>query len=204
METYHSDFQSLLSLLYSSVTKLGLVFNPSDPTYTAALAVLMDIRTYVDALGSCACSARADFLGRTFVKEMRWVTEDVLQTLQTLMNYFGLEKKEEKGYLVHIGVVQEAIDRARRVSNSNIKAVEKVLEANLGGLDDGVKELQDLIEETDETDISDDGWNDMEVSALSKSRVKFTEEELSRLKTVRCIYLLLVLEQYRKFYRYNE
>lgn len=199
------DYTSLLSLIYQNTSKLSIALKPSSPTYSASTSPLKELTQYVDALASCACTLEASNHGKTLVKEVRWSAEEVIGALQALLGVFITDAELPRtgaadSYLVKTGTVHAAIDRAKAVSRSNVEAVKRRWEGDLGGIGDCVEEVQEMVDDEDnrseeeDTDTDgdadgftqDDGWGDLGVELSStKLSVKATAEELARLKSVR-------------------
>lgn len=190
LSTLLSDYSSLLTLIYTAATKVSLALKPTNPTYAAALTPLKDITAQTDALASCACSVDAARHGRTLAKEVRWTTEEVVGAVQALAGVFLDAGARAEGYLVKVGTVHEIVERARGVSASNREAVRRRWEADAAGLEDGVREVAEMVadEEGGSDDAGDgfagDGWDDLGLGP-SLPQTKITKEEIANLKTVR-------------------
>lgn len=197
LQTLLTDYSSLLSLVYASITKIALTLKPSDPTYSAALVPLRNVTMHVDALASCACSIDPDLHGNALAREIRWATEAVINALNNSLNNFLGDASDN--YLIKTGAVHEAIERARSTSKSNLEATKKRWEADREGLNDCVKEVAEMIEEEssshsgEEDDRGsafgddfgdDDGWGELGVSSSTENHVRASQEELARLHAV--------------------
>jgi cyclin-D1-binding protein 1 len=179
---------SQLSLIYASTTKLSLVLNPSSPTYSASLAPLKDLITHISGITHCVSLLHPDEHGSTLRKEAQGTVQDVIKSVRELMETFlrssvGSGKCDE--YLIRTGEIHDLIDRARNgMSKNNLAAVKKVWEMDMSALEDGLREIGEMIEdvehEEDEEDI-DDGWGEL---GLHGSGQKMNEEEIERTKKV--------------------
>lgn len=210
-----SDYISLLNLLYTSTTKLSFALKPPKPTFSACSSVLKDISSQADSLASCACCFDKEHHGVTLTKEVIWSAEEVIRSLKTLLELFTdtYDKKKATGdnYLVQTGVVHESIEKAKLVPTSERDAVRKRWEANLGGMDDGMREVVQMLDDyntaeepedlnmdsmkiTDSEDDDgddDDDWGEFDFRGGRASRP--TEEELSRIKLVSLFYYVAFL-----------
>lgn len=192
----HNDFLSLLSLIYLSTTKLSLVLKPSSPSYTAALEPLKELSDRAAALPHCVRLLETDH-GKTLAAEANGVAKDVLDVVKSLVQTFitidaegSSRGKSGDEYLVRTGAVHNAIDAARGqngFSANNLVAVTKVLKRNQESLDDGMNEVQEMIdsaknsgEGAEDDEEFDDGWAEFNIS----SNVKPSLTELERINKV--------------------
>lgn len=210
LETKLRDFQSLLSLLYQNTTKLAIALKPSNPTYLAAITPGKDLGFHIDALTSCICSIDRNEHGHVLIRELRKLSEDVVTALNAVLAVYlnpnnlhqprdqQTEVREDgknEPYLVKTAIVHEAIDFARTAPRSNHEAIKKCWESVLGGVDDCLKEVQEMVEDEERGEESDedsdyqiedsDGWEELGVSDARKESVKATTEEIIRMKSVR-------------------
>ena len=163
--------------------------------------MLKDISSQVDSLASCTRYIDGERDGHTLTKEIRWNTEEVIRAMKALLELFvdtfSNDKDTGSNYLAQTGIVHEAIERAKLVPSSERDAVRKRWEANLSGLDDGVKEVAQMIDDFNtedpeelnmdslkltDGDDEDEDWDEFDFRPSKKSRP--TEEELSRIKIV--------------------
>ncbi|KAJ3919144.1 hypothetical protein F5877DRAFT_78367 [Lentinula edodes] len=182
----HQDLLSLLSLVYGSVTKLSLALKPSSPTYSACLVPLQDLSNYIAAISHCVSMFDASVHGATLAKEVASVAIDVVETVQTLTTVFlqieGSSERSRTGdeYLVRTGAVHSVIDIARHaedgLSENNLTAVRRLWFKDAGALEDGVREVVEMIEDVQSgiTTESEDGWDEL---GLEPSQ-PLTEQEL--------------------------
>lgn len=194
LHVLRQDFVSLLSVLHSSTTKLALTLKPSSPAYSASLTPLKDISTHTSALVHCTSLFDPAIHGATLIQEIISVLTDVIESIKSLLQTFlSLEaepsspRKTGEEYLVRVGSVHEVIDNARGsdgISIDNIVAVRKKWTAHKASLEDGVREVGEMIED-EEANVSgnyDDnsGWNEL---GMPSGR-KMEKEELERTKKV--------------------
>lgn len=205
LDTRLNDYTSLLSLLFHDTTKLAIALKPGSLTYSAAISPAKELAGHADGLASCAYSIQEAKYGRTLGCEVRWLAEDVLNGLESLLGVYTSDAhnlgvaggtEAEEPYLVRTGVVHEAINRARSISRTNREAVRKRWEGLLGGLGDCENEVKEMVEDEEGSgdeggnENEDDGWGDLGGEPLStKGNVRASEQELSRLKTVRQVFL---------------
>ncbi|SJL00391.1 uncharacterized protein ARMOST_03704 [Armillaria ostoyae] len=184
----HQDFLSLLLLIYGSTTKLSLAMKPKAPTYSAALSSLKDISDHISALAHCTNMLLPEIHGATLVQEFNNICIDVTKSVKSLLAIFdasetrALESGDE--YLVKTGEIHHLIDKARSSSGDglsvdNLSAVRKKWHQDSGPLDDGLKELNDMIEYGGEDD-EDDEWDELGLGSVKCA----DEKELERTKQV--------------------
>lgn len=196
----HKDFLSLLSLIYTSTTKLSLVMKPSSPSYNAALEPLKELSDRVASLPHCVRLLQADH-GKTLAAEANGIAKDVLEAIKALIQTFitidseGSCSRGDAGdeYLVRTGAVHDVIDKARGqngFSGNNLVAVRKIWNRNQESLDDGVNEVRETMDNTgkveddaEDKDDFDDGWEELGFS----SNVKPSPVELERIKKVKSL-----------------
>ncbi|KAK0459725.1 uncharacterized protein EV420DRAFT_286608 [Desarmillaria tabescens] len=194
------DFLSLLLLIYGSATKISLAMKPKAPTHSAALSPLKDISDHISALAHCTNMLLPQVHGATLVQEFNGICRDVIKSVKSLLAIFDasetrvLEPGDE--YLVKTGEIHHLIDRARSTSGDglsidNLSAVRKKWQQDSGPLDDGLKELNDMIEYDAEAeeDNEDDGWDELGLESVKC----LDEKELERTKQVHTIIRLSTL-----------
>ncbi|KAJ7632617.1 hypothetical protein FB45DRAFT_510008 [Roridomyces roridus] len=203
LDVLHKDLTSLCSFLYAATTKLSLALKPSSPTYSAALTPLKDLADRVSALFHCANHFRAEAHGSILVEEVVSLKNDVASSIRDLVKTFiqidGDDSRQDSGqagdeYMVRTAAVHAVLEKARRLSANNLLAVRKRWSEDAASLDDGFREVADMIEEaesesTDDFDDSDDGWAEI---GIEKSQ-KMVPEELERTKQVHGILRLVQL-----------
>ncbi|KAK0503260.1 hypothetical protein EDD18DRAFT_1137119 [Armillaria luteobubalina] len=194
------DFLSLLLLIYGSTTKLSLAMKPKAPTYSAALSPLKDISDHISALAHCTNMLLPEIHGATLVQEFNNICIDVIKSVKSLLTIFdasetrALEPGDE--YLVKTGEIHHLIDNARSSSKDglsvdNLSAVRKKWLQDSGPLNDGLKELNDMIEYggEDAEEDKDDGWDELGLGSVKCA----DEKELGRTKQVHTIIRLSTL-----------
>lgn len=183
----HKDYISLLSLLHSSATKISLVLKPSSPTYSASLAPLGDISKHLSALSHCAGLFRVDH-GTTLIQEVVSVSREVIESIRALLQTF-LDPDAQDEYLMRTGAVHHLIDKVRApngLSKDNLAAVRKRVSQCQGSLDDGLKEVGEMVEDAESTSdadgskVEEDGWEEFGF----ESGAKMNSDELERAKKV--------------------
>ncbi|RDB21366.1 hypothetical protein Hypma_011600 [Hypsizygus marmoreus] len=201
-----NDLMSLLSLLHASTTKLSLALKPSSPTYSASLTPLKDVSDHVSAISHCVLLFESTH-GATFIEELysvaKNIVESVLSLVQTFLNIEATGSRTSTGqagdeYMVRIGAVHEIIKKAQStsgLSRDNIVAVQKKLSQDHESLDDGLKEVGEMIDEqasTDEVmkdDWDDGGWGELGLDSAQRMDV----HELERAKKIHAILRLSTL-----------
>ncbi|EMD38311.1 hypothetical protein CERSUDRAFT_104910 [Gelatoporia subvermispora B] len=180
----HKDFLSLLTLVYTSTTKLTLTLRPSEPSYTAAVGPLRDLLQHVSSLTTCA--TLFDAHGATLSTEVKTVARQVIDSLHSLSENFVNQGGE--GYLVATGTVHDVVSQAQQsLSTDNVSAVKKRWAADRGMLDDVLSEVADMLEngapdeeEDEDEDDFDDEWDELGLGA----KKKMSDTELARTKKV--------------------
>ncbi|KAK0228536.1 hypothetical protein IW262DRAFT_1455773 [Armillaria fumosa] len=185
------DFLSLLLLIYGSTTKLSLAMKPKAPTHSAALSPLKDISDHISALAHCTNMLLPEIHGATIVQEFNNICIDVIKSVKSLLTIFdasemrALESGDE--YLVKTGEIHYLIDNARSSSEDglsvdNLSAVRKKWLQDREPLDDGLKELNDMIEYDgeDAEEDKDDDWDELGLGSVMRA----DEKELERIKQV--------------------
>jgi Grap2 and cyclin-D-interacting len=206
LSTLHADFISLLSLLYSNITKLSIALNPSSPTYSAAITPLKDLTTHSSTLVSNASLFRPNVHGRTLTAEMHSTTKSVLTALQELVHAhlsllakatthtykdatIGSSSRNDE-YLAKTGVVHELIRQAKAehhpqgLSKTNLVAVRKRWREQYEIIADAVSTLEIEASPTpdgeDDEDDLDDGWDDPELNLSDSGKQSPEQTELAK------------------------
>lgn len=175
LHTVLADFISLLSLLHGATTKIALSLKPSSPAYNAALIPLKEIADRVPAL-SHVISLIDQSYGATLLKEVEFITIDVLESIKSLtqtllettkLNTTSIGTNTEM-YLVRTGAVHDTIEKARAqngVSRENLAAVRKLWVRDHDSLIDALEEAREICDSVDSlSDESDNGWDELGIS----------------------------------------
>jgi hypothetical protein len=225
LEVLHKDLISLLSLVYSDVTKLSIALKPSKPTYSASAAVLKELSSHILALSANVNLFDEKVHGAALIKEARTLVRDVIEAVNGLIQTFldlnaeGRPATSGSGaageeYLIKTGAVHALIERARSptgLSMDNRNAVRKQWAEDRGTLEDALKEVNEAIEdaeqEGDDEPGEDDQWaaeNDAEWAELGISSAKMTKEGLQHAKTASCSTIQRHdANRISRLYRYN-
>jgi len=126
----------------------------------------------------------------TLLHEVASVAQDVIQLVISLLQTFwdnetrGIEQAGNE-YLLRTGAVHDIITKARAggLSTDNLTSVRKIWQQNHDAIDDGLKEISEMINATNEQvedDLEDDGWDEL---GFQSSR-KMDQTELERAKKV--------------------
>ena len=155
---------SLLSLIHHIATKLALALNPNEPTFSAAISPLDDLVKHVNALTSCTSLFTTS--GSTLSTEVVGLTSDVLQATRGFIDHCVLitdgvtpPQKLKAAHLYLVGSLHELIDHSRGsdgLSENNLQAVRKKWSQDRFVLEDGYRELSELLT----TDGADDDFLD--------------------------------------------
>ena len=189
----HADLLSLLFLLSHIVTKLALALNPDEPTFSAAISPLEDFVKHVNALTSCASLFTTTF-GSTLRTEVVDLTSDVLHAMKGFVDHCVLITgdtpplpKLKTTHLYLAGSLHELIDRSREsdgLSKNNLQAVRKRWLQDRSVLEDGYRELSELLTPDEVNgDSLDEDFGDEGDLVLDSAPL--TAEEAERVKKVR-------------------
>ncbi|KAI0750926.1 hypothetical protein C8Q80DRAFT_1217828 [Daedaleopsis nitida] len=188
----HKDFQSLLTLIYTSTTKMTLVLRPSAPAPSAALAPIKDLASSITSFATCA--SLFDLHGSTLASEVRALARDVCEAVRVLSIMFLDSAGED--YLVRTGTVHDIVEKARRdLPADNLAAVKKRWKADRGMLEDSLEEINAMIEEAGQNDQDGDGddiddeWDELGFGASKK----MSEAELEHTKKIQPLVRFVVL-----------
>ncbi|CCM04584.1 uncharacterized protein FIBRA_06765 [Fibroporia radiculosa] len=181
--TLRRDFISLLTLLYTSTTKLALTLRPGEPAHRAALEPLRDLAANISALTTC--STLFACCGTTLASEARSFAKNVCEAVEVLAASF-LEGGED--YLVRTGAVHDLIEKAKGdLSQDNCAAVRRRWVSDRGMLEDTYGEVTAMItdadaggEDPDRYDFDDDELDELGLGSSKKMSVV----ELERTKKV--------------------
>ncbi|KAL0581753.1 hypothetical protein V5O48_000335 [Marasmius crinis-equi] len=186
----HKDFISLLSLIYASTTKLALVLKPSSPTYSAAVTPLNDLIKHISALSHCVKLFSPDEDGSVLTQEASDVATGVIEAMKAFLKALS-EAGQSGEYLVRVGTIHDLIETARSssgLSKDNISAVRKKWIEDTEPLEDGVRELKELIDNAGD-DEGDDGWDELGL----EPDVPLSEKEADRASKVHLVLRLSAL-----------
>ncbi|KAJ4487957.1 hypothetical protein J3R30DRAFT_3432406 [Lentinula aciculospora] len=196
LSVVHKDLLSLLSLVHGTVTKLSLALKPSSPAYSACLVPLKELSDRIAAISHCANLFNATIHGATLVKEVLSVAINVVETVQTLATVFleiedsGERSRSADEYLMRTGAVHCVIEIARSedgLPEDNLTAVRRHWLKDAGALQDGVREVGDMIEDAQaeiDTDC-EDGWNELGIEPskpLTDKELKIAKKVLTVLR----------------------
>ncbi|KAG7092445.1 hypothetical protein E1B28_008799 [Marasmius oreades] len=194
----HKDLISLLSFIYVSTTKLALVLNPSSPTYPAAVTPINDLAKHISALSHCVRLFSPIEHGATITQEAVNLVTNVVAAVKVLLQTF-LETGHSaaREYMMKTGTVHDMIEGVRSsngLSKDNLSAVRKKWHEDGGPLDDGARELRELIDNAG--DASEDyGWKELGL----EPDAPFSEQEADRASKIHMILRLTAL-LHRKVY----
>ncbi|THU91161.1 hypothetical protein K435DRAFT_801486 [Dendrothele bispora CBS 962.96] len=199
-----TDFMSLLALIYATATKLAISLKTSSPTYSAAITPLKDMTKHVAALSHCVNMFNINEHGKTFTQEAVSLVRDVLISTQSLLQLLlDIEVSDDRNkwkeeYLVRTGTLHDIIENARSptgLSKDNSSAVAKIWNRDLGALEDGVREVAEMIENAqcgdigEDEDDDDDGWDEL---GLGSSKT-LDKDELGRTFKIHTVLRLTAL-----------
>ncbi|KAG8747400.1 hypothetical protein FRC10_001071 [Ceratobasidium sp. 414] len=165
-----SDFLSILSLLYARSTSLTLVLKAGPESISAAREPLTEIARDVARLAHCAGAFSVS--GPTIRTEAIWAAEEVIESIQTYLVGFTRASaagapNDLKTLMLRVGTIHSVIDRAKgSLSADNRAAVGKRWQADASHLEDAVREIKEMIEDSEsgtmeEKDDFDDGWGEI-------------------------------------------
>ncbi|KAI9057885.1 hypothetical protein FKP32DRAFT_1310487 [Trametes sanguinea] len=179
----HKDYNTLLTLIYTSTTKLTLVLRPSAPAPTAALGPISDLGTAITSISTCA--TLFDLHGSTLSSYARRSAREVCEAVISLADTFVDDSGEE--YLVRTGAVHELVEKARReLPADNLAAVKMRWKEDRGMLEDSFNDINAMVEDAAEDgdgeidEDFDDEWDELGFGSTKK----LSEVELERVKKV--------------------
>ncbi|OSD08630.1 hypothetical protein PYCCODRAFT_39800 [Trametes coccinea BRFM310] len=183
----HKDYQTLLTLIYTSTTKLTLVLRPSAPAPKAALGPISDLGAAITSIATCA--TLFDLHGSTLSSYARRSAREICEAVISLAGTFVEDSGEE--YLVRTGTVHDLVEQARReLPADNLAAVKMRWKEDRGMLEDSSSDINAMVEDAaDEGDGSlDDNFDDEFDDEFDElgfgSTKKMSEVELERVKKV--------------------
>ncbi|KAG9125388.1 hypothetical protein FRC07_007794 [Ceratobasidium sp. 392] len=193
-----SDFLSILSLLYARSTSLTLVLKAGSESISAAREPLTEIARDVARLAHCAGAFSVS--GPTIRAEAVWAAEEVIESIQTYLVGFTRANAagaptDPKTLMLRVGTIHSIIDRAKaNMSADNRAAVSKRWQADASHLDDAVREIKEMIEEsesdaTEEKDDFDDGWGEV----MDGPGGKLASDEIDTAKKVMLLLRMVAL-----------
>ncbi|CAL1705071.1 unnamed protein product [Somion occarium] len=193
------DFLSLLTLVYTSSTKVALTLRPSEPAYTAALTPIRDLATHISSLTTCA--TLFDAHGITLAKEVRRSAQDVCEAARALSQTFvTITENADRGssssgggsedYLIRTGAIHELVEKIKgSLPDDNIAAVRKRYSVDVDMLEDSLKEVAEMIEdaggddegfEDEDIDDFDDAFDELGLGSTKK----LSTVEVERIKKI--------------------
>lgn len=187
------DYKSLLTLIDSHITRLGLSLKPPI-TQAGIIKYSGDLAAEFGRLGSCALSVSPS--EGIIRKELVWGAQEVIEGIGCLCN--GLHSLSDdsseppEAYLRLIGSIHNSLDKLRaELSPDNASAVEKRWKFNSDSMGDALGELKNLLDrsENDGEDKSEneipEELDDMDDMFGDNNGEKLSPEELFRAKQVR-------------------
>ena len=185
-------------MIYHIATKLALALNPTEPTFSAAVSPLDDLVKHLNAITSCASLFTTTF-GSTLRTEVVGLTLDVLQATKGFVDNCVLitdgvtpSSKLKATHLYLTGSLHELIDRSRGsggLSKDNLQAVQKKWSQDRSVLEDGYRELSELLT-SDGVDDDSFGMDSDDEGGLTMDSTPLTADETERVKKV-CVTILL-------------
>ncbi|KAJ3492358.1 hypothetical protein NLI96_g14 [Meripilus lineatus] len=198
------DFLSLLTLVYTSATRISLVLRPSEPAYSASQTPIREITAHVSGLTTCA--TLFDAHGKTLAETVRRSAIEVCETVASFAQGFlntassSSDTQSKEDYLVRTGAVHECIERIRKnIPESNLAAVKAHWSQDRSMLDDSLAEVTEMIEDIggEEDEGSDDegfGSDDDLLDGLGLGATKkLSAAEVDRVKKIHPLFRLTTL-----------
>ena len=197
------DLDSLLALIFNSSTKIVLALKPSSPTYSASLALIVDLTNYTSGITQCIRLLNPNLHGATLIKEVNFHVKAILEALRAVLQTFlnlatrgpstassGAAGEE---YLFRTGALHDLITQARGpngIPKDNLSAIRRGWNQDRGALEDSLREVSEMVEkaekspeaEADHAENDDyDGWDEL---GLGDTPTKMDKDELARTKNV--------------------
>ncbi|KAF9508296.1 hypothetical protein BS47DRAFT_1488465 [Hydnum rufescens UP504] len=148
-----TDYKSILALMYTHATTLGIAFKPPS-TPAGAIRPLKDLSTDISNLVGCVQCLRAGAHGKTLHREATWRAQEIIEAVHALLQTFLASKwdespKQDKTYLMRIGALHSAIDFAKKdLSMDNTAAILSSWKSHSNTLADALAECEELQEES--------------------------------------------------------
>jgi hypothetical protein len=220
LSSLRTDFISLLSLIYSNTTKLSIALNPSNPTYSAALAPLKDLITHVAMLASNASLYLPNVHGRALFAEVHSTAKSVIMALQELAHAHlfllanpaskdgavaASSKDKKDAYLAKTAIVHELITQAKAedhpqgISRTNLIAVRKRWREHSEIIADAAATLEietSLPDSEGDGDDFDDGWDDPDLGLIVPGKLSPEQAELAKAVRIRYSHFPLPTSDY--------
>ncbi|RGB29732.1 hypothetical protein C1646_712930 [Rhizophagus diaphanus] len=163
-EAIVNDLGKLGIILADNATKVTIACKPpcipisAIPTIEAMGETLFRISGYIESIPIST--------GKTLIQIIKSTTEEILFDSAALANSFLDEPVDpsiitSKGYLISTGVVWEACDRFNNLPKSNKQAVITKWEERLELLKDAILEIKKLLDQEDNQEDEDDGWDEI-------------------------------------------
>ncbi|PSR94111.1 hypothetical protein PHLCEN_2v4539 [Hermanssonia centrifuga] len=191
LATLRKDFLSLLTFVYTTTTKVALTLRPSEPAYSASIAPLQSLATYISSLTTCATLFESH--GSTLAEHTRRAAKGVLESVRALAQSFKIITEQgepsTEDYLVRTGAVHDSVEQARQdLPTDNLAAVRSRWTTDRAMLEDSLNEVVEMSEGNgegeDEDEFDDDGdEDDWDELGLGTSK-KMSEAELERTKKI--------------------
>jgi hypothetical protein len=160
------------------------------------LSPLKDITAHISAIAHCVSLFHPAEHGETLRNEVQDTAQVLIEAVRDLLQTFlpqcannrsprSLGQPGEE-YLVRTGAVHEIIQNARKgLSMDNLDAMRKKWTLDGGVLDDGLREVGQMIEDQegdlDCDQVEDGGWEELDLGGLGK---KMDSNELERTRKV--------------------
>ncbi|KAF8582322.1 hypothetical protein K439DRAFT_163118 [Ramaria rubella] len=178
VDILRKDALALHRLLHTYSTHLSVSLGKPPPSFPIALVTLNSLTSQVEQLVSCTSS----FPSGALRKEAVWAAKTTIQALKTLSQYFESRYRQDEPvgdeYLVKTGAVHDAVVKAENMSKDETEAIVKLWKTNGDALEDSLKDVKEMMEEKDDGEVEEDGWDEL-VEGIGR---KLSPEEIKRVE----------------------
>ncbi|KAG8879892.1 hypothetical protein FRB97_001310 [Tulasnella sp. 331] len=206
LSTLRTDFISLLSLVYSHATRVGMSFKPPI-TELAAIKSLQGLSADTDRLATCALAVPSS-AGRTLGKQFIWAAQEVVESVQSLASGLlaATITSSSDEYLRRVGQVHVVVEKIKSsLPVDQLSAIEQIWKANSEAVEDAVNECKELMEGggDDHAMFDDEEWDGLDMGdeaskqALTAEELKRTEQVYTTLRLTLALHQKLI-KQYSK------
>ncbi|KAL4254061.1 Cyclin-D1-binding protein 1-like protein [Abortiporus biennis] len=196
------DYLSLLTLIYTTCTKVALTLRPAEPAHRAAIPCIQDLVKHVSAITTCATLFEGN--GKTLAEDVKRYTKDVFESVNSFSRTFTsiLENNSPSSssattgeeYLLRTGAVHAVVEKARQeLPENNASAVKRRWSQDREMLEDSYADVTSMVEDSGLGDEEDEDFQDeLDELGLGSSK-KMSEEELERTRKIQPLLRIIVL-----------
>ncbi|KAG8985768.1 hypothetical protein FRB95_004267 [Tulasnella sp. JGI-2019a] len=188
--TLRTDFISLLAMVYSHATRVGMSFKPPI-TDLAAVKSLQELSADVERLASCALAVHTSS-GRILGKQFVWAAQEVAENVQSLaIGLLAASTAPSDDYLRRVGQIHAVVEKIKAsLPVDQTAAVQQIWSSNSESIEDALNECKLLMDGGGDDDMfEDEEWDGMDLGDESQ-RKELNEDEM---KTTQQVYTVIRL-----------